>query len=279
MDFLKIAEKYRVVFFDAYGVLKSSSGILAGLQATLDGLQERGIEFYILSNDASRSPQEMAAAYSLHGIEQLGEERNISSGIMARDFLQAKVKQGKVAYLGKPNSAYYIESAGLEAVPISEIDIHQADGIKALVFLDDDGFDWYQDLNKALNLLLRKNMPAIVANSDHSYPASLDESAIAIGSLAEMVEKIVGKNFIFFGKPDSQIFSYGFELAKQNLKDLQKQDILMVGDTLTTDIIGGNKFGIDTMLVLSGNTLPQKARLQIKTTGIIPTHICTSIVS
>ena len=31
----------------------------------------------------------------------------------------------------------------------------------------------------------------------------------------------------------------------------------MVGDTLHTDIIGGNKFGLDTVLVLSGNTLPE----------------------
>ena len=52
----------------------------------------------------------------------------------------------------------------------------------------------------------------------------------------------------------------------------------MVGDTLTTDILGGNKFGIDTALVLSGNTLRESAAEQIHATGIIPDYICESAV-
>lgn len=280
MEFLKIAEKYKTIFFDAYGVLKNASGILPNLNRTLKELEKRGIEYYVVSNDASRSPQAMAEAYQKEGLDRLSEERNISSGLMAMDFLQSKIKQGKVAYLGKPGSAYYIEQAGLIPVAIADLDVRDVGEIKALVFLDDDGFDWYKDLNKTINILLRQNMPALVANSDRAYPASSVDIAIAIGSLAEMVQKIIGKKFIFFGKPDSQIFAYAYdEVAKKMTPDLCKSEILMVGDTLTTDIIGGNKFGIDTMLVLSGNTLPQKARLMIKSTGIIPNHICQSVVS
>lgn len=52
----------------------------------------------------------------------------------------------------------------------------------------------------------------------------------------------------------------------------------MVGDTLRTDILGGNKFGLDTVLVLSGNTLPQDANTRITATGILPTYICESAV-
>jgi ribonucleotide monophosphatase NagD (HAD superfamily) len=52
----------------------------------------------------------------------------------------------------------------------------------------------------------------------------------------------------------------------------------MVGDTLHTDIIGGNKFGIDTVLVLSGNTLPDDASTRISSTGIVPTYVCEQAV-
>ena len=52
----------------------------------------------------------------------------------------------------------------------------------------------------------------------------------------------------------------------------------MVGDTLRTDILGGNKFGFDTVLVLTGNTQPQDAEIQIRSTGIIPTYVCESVV-
>ena len=52
----------------------------------------------------------------------------------------------------------------------------------------------------------------------------------------------------------------------------------MVGDTLQTDILGGNKFGLDTVLVLSGNTLPKDAENRITSTGIVPTYICDTAV-
>ena len=53
----------------------------------------------------------------------------------------------------------------------------------------------------------------------------------------------------------------------------------MVGDTLQTDILGGNKFGIDTCLVLSGNTLAKNVDVAITASGIIPNHLCESVIS
>lgn len=93
-----------------------------------------------------------------------------------------------------------------------------------------------------------------------------------------MIEEIVGKNFIRFGKPDAQMFMFAYErvLAKKNIR---KNEILMVGDTLFTDIIGGNKFGLDTALVLSGTTQPQDAEIKIQSSGIIPDYICESILT
>lgn len=52
----------------------------------------------------------------------------------------------------------------------------------------------------------------------------------------------------------------------------------MVGDTLQTDIMGANKFGFDTILVLSGNTQAVDAITRINATGIVPTYICETAV-
>ncbi|HEY5327994.1 MAG TPA: HAD hydrolase-like protein [Mucilaginibacter sp.] len=43
-------------------------------------------------------------------------------------------------------------------------------------------------------------------------------------------------------------------------------------------MLGGNKFGLDTVLVLSGNTLPGDADARITATGITPTYICENAV-
>jgi len=47
---------------------------------------------------------------------------------------------------------------------------------------------------------------------------------------------------------------------------------------LDTDIIGGNNFGIDTALVLSGSTIRKQVEALINDKGIKPTHICNSVV-
>ena len=117
----------------------------------------------------------------------------------------------------------------------------------------------------------------IVANTDKTYPVSQHRIAIAIGAVAKMVEDIVGKQFIRFGKPDAQMFIFAYEHI-QNYPSVSKKEILMVGDTLHTDILGGNKFGLDTVLVLTGNTQPEDAELKIRSMGIIPTYICESAV-
>ncbi|MFA9389367.1 MAG: HAD-IIA family hydrolase [Prolixibacteraceae bacterium] len=276
-SFDQIASNYKTVFFDAFGVLKNHKGLIPGIERTFEFLDKRGIDYYILTNDASRSPADLANWYQSRNIDCITADRIISSGMLAHDWLNLKIKSGKVAYLGTEQSAHYIETAGLETMPISNLDLDDVDDIKCLVFLDDEGFDWNNDINKVINLLRKKNMPVIVANTDQNYPVSRTDIAIAVGGLSDMVEKILGKHFIRFGKPDAQMFMFGYEKACLK-QPLQRDDILMVGDTLFTDIIGGNKFGMDTVLVLSGNTLAENAKMKIRSTGIIPTYICESIV-
>ena len=166
-------------------------------------------------------------------------------------------------------------ASGISFKSINKVDLNDAEDISALVFLDDEGFDWNHDINKTINLLRRKNIPVVVANTDYAYPYSSDDVAVAVGALADLVELVVGKTFIRFGKPDAQMFNFAYDHVRKTIP-VGKEKILMVGDTLSTDIIGGNKFGIDTALVLTGNTLPEHAGLMIEATGIIPNYICES---
>jgi HAD superfamily hydrolase (TIGR01450 family) len=276
-DFKSIVSKYDVVFFDAYGVLKNYNGLIPGIEGTIRHLMENGIDFYVLTNDASRSPKDLAASYQTLGIKEITEHKIISSGMLAREYLRFKVKKGTVTYLGTSKSAHYIETLGLNILSIRQLDLDNLDDINAIVLLDDEGFDWKRDVNKVINLLRKKNIPVIVANTDFAYPVTDEEVAIAIGGISDMVEMIVGKRFIKFGKPDSQMFMFAYERILE-ARNVSKDKILMVGDTLKTDILGGNKFGIDTVLVLSGNTLPDQANFLIRSTGIIPNFICEDAV-
>jgi HAD superfamily hydrolase (TIGR01450 family) len=232
----------------------------------------------VLTNDSSRSPEELAKWYQTKGLNYITTDKILSSGMLAMEFFKTKVSNGNaVAYLGTPASAHYIQSVGLNTISVKDVDLNNLDHIESFAFLDDEGFNWNDDLNKTINLLRKKNMTVVVANTDINYPVSRNDISVAVGGLADLVENIVGKNFIRFGKPDAQMFLLAYERA---LKDIQikRNEILMVGDTLYTDIIGGNKFGLDTALVLSGNTLPSMAAIRIGSSGIIPTYVCESAV-
>jgi len=278
VSFRETAEKYSVIFLDAYGVLKSSTGLIDGALETVASLIAAGKEVFVVTNDSSRSPESMADRFA----EQAGglllpPERYISSGLLAAEYLEKQIPYGKVAYLGKPESAHYIEIAGKIPVPVAECTT--SDNPVAIVLLDDEGFDWFRDVNATLNLIRRMNVPVVVANADITYPTNGNDIAIAVGSLGGLLADITEKTFVRFGKPDSMMFAYSLARAREQLPNITKRDVLFVGDTLRTDIIGANTYGFDTTLVLSGNTLPEQADLMIRSSGIIPTFISHSIAT
>jgi HAD superfamily hydrolase (TIGR01450 family) len=266
-NFKSVLSKYDVIFFDAFGVLKTYNGLIPGIENTFAYLRENGKDFYVVTNDASRSPKQLAESYVKLGINDITPERIISSGMLAREYLELKVREGIVAYLGTDNSAHYIGTPGLQTLSIRELDLNAVGDVNALVFLDDEGFDWNTDLTKTLNLLRKRNIPVIVANTDKTYPASKSRLSIAVGALAKMLEDTIGRQFIRFGKPDPQMFIFAYQHIK-NYPNVSKRDILMVGDTLHTDILGGNKFGLDTALVLTGNTQAEDAEVRIRSTVV-----------
>jgi HAD superfamily hydrolase (TIGR01450 family) len=276
-NFKSIIDKYKIVFFDAFGVIKTYSGLLPGIERTFDYLEKEGKEYYIVTNDASRSPQQLAESYHRMGLQAITAERIVSSGMLTKEFLDLKVPDGIVAYLGTPDSAHYIERSGLQTLPMSEVHEGNIDKVSVMIFLDDEGFDWSNDLNKTVNLLRRRPIPVIVANTDRAYPLTATNVSIAIGGIAAMIESVVGKQFIRFGKPDSQMFMFTYDLIRE-YRSVSKTDIVMVGDTLNTDILGGNKFGLDTVLVLTGNTQAKDYETRIISAGIMPTYICDSAV-
>lgn len=275
-SFANVIKHYDAIFFDAFGVLKNYNGLIEGVAETIYKLHNDQKQIFILTNDSSRSPFELAKRYQQQGIDLITEENMISSGMLAREYLQLKIKKGTIAYLGTKNSAHYVENLGLPTLPISEVQPENFSDISALVLLDEEGFNWESDLSKSINLLRHTNIPVVVANTDRTYPVSNNQINIAIGGIANMLEDIVGKRFIRFGKPDVPLFIYAYEKLS-SIKSIPKDKILMVGDTLHTDILGGNKFGIHTALVLSGNTLPDQYHFLINSSGIIPDYVCHSV--
>ncbi len=275
--FSEVSDRYKVIFLDSYGVLINHCGLIPGAVECIARLRAEGKHLRILTNNAARSAQAASRRLVKYGLSGFPPEEIITSGATTRQFLQQKVRSGKVAYLGTAAAAEYIIGAGLEAIPVSEVDMSRIDEIKAIAFLDDEGYDLNTDVNRVINLLRQSQAPVVVANTDLLYPVTANDVALATGSIARLAEYVLGRQFVKFGKPAMQMFQLGLESVGRELTDVHLSDILMVGDTLHTDILGGNSFGVDTALVLSGNTRRESAATEIQSSGIFPDYVCASI--
>lgn len=102
----------------------------------------------------------------------------------------------------------------------------------------------YMEVNKAVFIATNKDKNFITPAGDRFLPAC--------GSIVTSLEFGMQQTPILMGKPQTLLFE---TLRKEHgLEREPLNKFLMVGDSLLTDIMFGNNCGIDTLLVLSGNT-------------------------
>ncbi len=277
VNFKQILSPYKVIFFDSYGVLRDHQGAFPQISKLFSYLHDQGIRKLLVSNDASRSPSLAISKLKDSLGDLISGERMITSGLAMSEYLRKHHLGKRVAYLGPQSAEYYFEQAGNPCFPLANVEDNESIDILALT--DDSGYDWRKMLNRMVNLLCANpGIPFFAPNPDLIFPQNNQEIGLASGALALMLDAIIPQTTRFFGKPDSLIFELAFQRAKIEIPDLEKHQVLMVGDTLDTDILGGNRFGFDTLLVLSGNAKKATYQEQIKELSIKPNYVCQSVV-
>ena len=122
-------------------------------------------------------------------------------------------------------------------------------------FLYDDSIDLVESLHKDYRL-------TIITNG----LKDVQDNRIRKSIIAKYFEDIVVSEEVLVSKPDPKIF----ELALNNIKHTDKSKVLIVGDSLTSDIQGGINFGIDTCW-FNPNKIVNK-------TGIKPTYEISNLM-
>ncbi len=102
-------------------------------------------------------------------------------------------------------------------------------------------------------LLVNAGIPFYATNTDRTFPTPRGEVPGA-GSWLAVVTSATGVEPIVAGKP----FPYLMELSLERL-GTKKEDTLVVGDRLETDIAAGQAVGCPTAAVLSGVSSREQA--------------------
>ena len=243
----EIVHEYDAIVFDQWGVLHDGKVSFKGAIECLNSLKKSNVKLAILSNSGKRSLSN-ADRISMMGFQSTLFETIMTSGEALWTDISSNIINEKKFFpieRDKGDAKLWAESLDVSF----EDTVHSAQAILLMGLPDgDDLINWTDILEIALDL----NLPLYCSNPDLLSPRPGGKLITAAGVLAHHYRECGGR-VVFYGKPHVEIFK-----KLQNI--LNSKRILMVGDSLDHDILGGFSAGWDTLLVKCGIHAPEFVR-------------------
>ena len=236
MSAVPLISLFDALLADLDGVVYAGPHAIPGAVESLKQLSGLGVGLGYVTNNASRSPAQVAAH-----LRELGapaeDHQVVSSSQAAADLLASLLAPGsRVLITGSPALAAEIELVGL--VPVYGQDEDPVAVVQG--FNPDIG---WKDLAEA-TYVVNAGALWVATNTDMSIPQARG-IAPGNGTLVQAVAAATGQTPRVAGKPEAPLFHSA-------AKRLGAERPLVVGDRLDTDILGGNNAGFATVAVLTG---------------------------
>lgn len=247
---MALADRFDGFLIDLDGVVWIGAEPVAGASETLRALLEAGKRLVFVTNNPGRPPA--AYAKRLHGMGVDVEPELIVTAGMVTARLAAEAAGGGGAFvIGAAALKEMVAAAGaalLEGEAAYEADVVVVSGHR--------GFD-YDELLTATRALQRG--AALLATShDATLPMPGGEWP-GTGAVLAAVETASGRTAEIGGKPERHLFEMALERLERGSEPAHVVDgeprngeVAMVGDRVSSDIEGGRRVGLATILVLTG---------------------------
>ncbi len=251
----------RLFLLDMDGTIYLDNDLFDGTLDFLDHVKKISGKAMYLTNNSSKSVDKY--------IEKLG-----SMGIIAKKDEFTTSAQATALYLRKTHPDDLLYVFGTQALKDEllqyglNITDKLCDEIKCLVM----GFDTeltFQKLEDAC-ILLNRGVDYIATNPDWVCPTWYG-SVPDCGSVASMLYNATKRKPKFIGKPEPTMIELAIEQT-----GFKKEEAIILGDRLYTDIASGSNAGIDTALMLSGESTMEDVE---NFDGKKPTYIFENIRS
>ncbi|MEM8656286.1 MAG: HAD-IIA family hydrolase [Pseudomonadota bacterium] len=259
-----LAEKFDAFLLDAFGVLNIGETAIAGTPERVRALKAAGKRVLVVSNAAGFPHASLMEKYTRLGYDFAPEDV-----ITSRKTLLAGLEAEERLHWGlmATRSTGLRDLEGLNLTYLEE----EPDAYDAV-----DGFllvgsaAWTEPRQALLEAAMaRRPRPVLVGNPDIVAPRETGFSAEP-GHFAHRLADRTQVVPRFFGKPFANIF----DLAFDRLGPVNKSRVVMVGDSLHTDILGAQSAGIASALISDyGFFAGQDVRAAIARAGIVPDYV------
>jgi len=221
---------------DMDGVIYHGNQLIPGVLDFINWLEAKKKKYLFLTNSSERSPCELQQKLARLKIK-VAEDHFYTSALATAAFLASQRPNGSAFVIGDSGLTNALYDAGFTMNDVNP----------DYVVVGESKMYTYDKITHAIRLVL-KGAKLIGTNPDVTGPT--DQGLVpATGALMAPIELATGSKAYFVGKPNPLIM-------RQALKklDCRREDAVIVGDRMDTDIIAGIESGIETVLVLSGVT-------------------------
>ena len=246
----------KALILDMDGVIWKADAPIGDLASTFRRIRERGLKFVFATNNGTKTPEEYQTKLRDLGVD-VDTSQVITSALGVAYVLAQKYPPGtRVFMIGEDGIRRALEAKGFEVLPLERAS-------EAQVFVQ--GVD--REINfwkmAEATLLVRGGVPYYTTNTDKTFPTPRGEIP-GSGAWLSVITTATGVEPVSAGKP----FPYLMELSLERL-GTRKEETLVVGDRLETDIAAGQSVGCPTALVLSGVSSREQAEAWEKRIDVI----------
>lgn len=241
-----IPANIKALILDMDGVIWKGDAPIGNLPEIFARIRERGLKFVFATNNGTKTPEEYQQKLADLGVD-IEPWQVVTSAMGIAFMLSQKYPKGtKIFMIGEDGIRVALEEKGFEI-----LSVENAPEAKAVVMGIDRGIN-FEKVAEA-TLLVRAGIPFYTTNTDKTFPTLRGEIPGA-GAWLSVITTATDVEPIVAGKP----FPYLMELALEKL-GTKKEDTLVIGDRLETDIAAGQNVGCPTALVLSGVSRKEQA--------------------
>ncbi len=225
--------------FDMDGTIYNENTLFCGTLKLLSKIRKSGGRYVFITNNSSKSTEEYISKINDFGIE--ADRDNFFTSVDATiNLLKEKFADALVYCQGTKAMIKQLTDAGISVTEKVE------DGISLVL----TGYDTELTSAKLRNTceVLLRDVEYYATNPDLVCPVSFGYVPDC-GSVSIMLENATGKKPIYIGKPQPTMVH-----SVMKKFSVSRDDTVIIGDRLYTDIATGVNAGVDTVCVLSGES-------------------------
>lgn len=249
----------KLFLLDIDGTIGFDAFLFDGAMDFFEEVKRQQGKYIFITNNSTKSIQDYVDKFHKMGVD-VDESNFVTSSYATAMYLKQNYEDKKLFIVGTASFIRELKSFGL--IVTEEIE----NNIAAVVVGFDNELN-YAKVQKACELLETRTLDYIATNPDLVCPVGFGYVPDC-GAICDFLEKAVKRKPLYVGKPNPIIA----DMCIENTEFTREQTVV-IGDRLYTDIACGINAKIDTVLVFTGEA--KEADLQ--TTEFKPDYYCDSI--